>query len=509
MGRAAHHILLAGLATGLILVPAGAAALGSTARLSVATGTAQADGGSFIPALSADGRYAAFYSDASNLVPGDANAARDVFVRDRQAGETTRVSVDDAGAEANGDSFEPAINSDGRYVAFSSSATNLVAGDSNDVNDVFVRDRQTNTTTRVSVAPGWANANGGSDSASISADGRLVAFTSAATNLVESDTNNHRDAFVFDRQTGITTRASVSSTGEQAVLDSFTPELSADGRFLAFTSFAPNLIDFDDNECSDVFVRDLQAATTTRVSEYTGGYQVDGDNLRPAISGDGRYVAFDSDAWNLVWGDTNDTFDVYVHDRQTGVTDRVSVDDSGSQSDGASFRPSLSADGRYVAYHSDGSNLVSGDTNGASDVILYDRRSGATRRVSVAGGGGEGNGDSERPALSGSGRLVIFESDATNLVSGDSNQFTDVFLHDPAGAAPPPPPPQVRCVVPRVIGMRLAVARARIARANCRVGAVRRARTKAKKVAKVLSQRPKAGSVRTRGSKVSLVVGRL
>ena len=154
MGRAAHHILLAGLALGLILVPAGAAALGSTARLSVATGAAEADGGSFVPALSADGRYAAFYSDASNLVLRDANAARDVFVRDRQTGETTRVSVDGAGEEANGDSFEPAISSDGRYVAFSSSATNLVAGDMNDANDVFVRDRQTNTTSRVSLAPG-------------------------------------------------------------------------------------------------------------------------------------------------------------------------------------------------------------------------------------------------------------------------------------------------------------------------------------------------------------------
>ena len=127
------------------------AAAGSTTRLSVATGGGQADGRSFVPAISADGRYAAFYSDASNLVTGDANGARDVFVRDLQTGETTRVSVDGAGAEANGDSFEPAISADGRFVAFSSAATNLVAGDSNEANDVFVRDRQANTTTRVSV----------------------------------------------------------------------------------------------------------------------------------------------------------------------------------------------------------------------------------------------------------------------------------------------------------------------------------------------------------------------
>ena len=437
MGTGAYRLLLAGLAIGLILLPTAAAASGSTTRMSIAGGGAQADGRSFVPAISSDGRFSTFYSDASNLVPGDANRARDVFVRDRQTGETTRVSVDSAGAEANDDSFEPAISADGRFVAFSSSATNLVAGDSNEVNDVFVRDRQANTTTRVSIGLAGANANGGSDSPSISGDGRRVAFTSAATNLVDGDTNNQRDAFVFDRQTGVTTRASLSFTGEQPILDSFTPELSADGRFLAFTSFASNLVTFDDNEGSDVFVRDLQANTTTRVSEYTGGFQVDGDSQRPSISADGRYVAFDSDAWNLVWGDTNDVFDVFVHDRLTGVTTRVSVDDSGLQSDGSSFRPTLSGDGRYVAYYSEASNLVSGDTNGAADVILFDRRSGATRRVSVAGGGGEANGDSERPALSGSGRLVIFESDASNLVSGDTNQFTDVFVHDPGANAPP------------------------------------------------------------------------
>jgi Tol biopolymer transport system component len=507
VGTGAYRVLLAGLATGLILLPSAGAAVGVTTRLSVATGGAQADSRSFVPALSRDGRYAAFYSDATNLVTGDANNARDVFVRDLQTGETTRVSVANGGAEANGDSFEPAISADGRFVAFSSAATNLVAGDSNDANDVFVRDRQANTTTRLSVGLAGANANGGSDTPSISGDGRMVAFTSAATNLVDGDTNGQRDAFVFDRQTGVTTRASLAYNGEEAILDSFTPELSADGKILVFTSFASNFVSFDDNESSDVFVRDLQAGTTTRVSEYTGGFQAEGDSLRPAISADGRYVAFDSDAWNLVWGDTNDTFDVYVHDRQTGYTTRVSVDDSGGQSDGPSFRPSLSADGRYVAYFSDASNLVAGDTNGSSDVILFDRLSGATKRLSVAGGGGEANLSSLRPALSGNGRLVVFESDATNLVAGDSNQFTDIFAHDPA-AATPVPPPAIRCIVPKVIGMRLAVARSRIGRANCRVGSVRRVRTKAKKRGKVVAQNPKAGSVKDRGFQVKLVVGR-
>jgi len=492
---------------GLLLLPAASAGPGATLRASVSTGGGQGNGRSFVPAISADGRFAAFYSDASNLVAGDGNGARDVFLRDRQTAETSRVSIASDGAEANGDSFAPAVSGDGRFVAFSSFASNLVAGDANGVDDVFVRDRQAGTTTRVSLALGGAEPNDGSYLPSISVDGRYVAFLSDATNLVGEDTNLARDVFVFDRQAATTTRASVDSAGVQANLESFTPVLSGDGRFVAFTSFSTNLTGADANDASDVFVRDLQAATTTRASEYTGGYEADGDNLRPAISADGRFVAFDSDAWNLAWGDTNDAFDVFVKDRQTDTLTRVSVDDAGAQSDGASIRPSLSADGRVVAFYSDAANLVSGDTNGAADVIVHDRRSRATKRVSVVGGGGEANGDSVRPALSADGRLVAFESDASNLVAGDSNGFTDIFLHDPVAAAPPPPAPPVRCVVPRVIGMRLATARARIGRANCRVGRVRRARSR-RRAGKVLSQSPRAGSLRPRGARVNLVVGR-
>lgn len=489
----------------LLLLPAASAGPGATVRVSVSTAGAEGDGRSFVPAISADGRFTAFYSDASNLVAGDTNGARDVFVHARQTGETTRVSVGSAGAEANGDSFAPAISSDGRFVIFSSSASNLVAGDANGVNDVFVRDRQASTTTRVSVALG-GEPNDGSYTPSISADGRYSAFVSDASNLVAGDTNTNRDVFVFDRQTATTTRASVDSAGMQTNLDSFTPVLSADGRFVAFASFAANLVAVDTNEGSDVFVRDLQTNTTTRASEYTGGFEAEGESVRPAISADGRFVAFDSDAWNLAWGDTNDASDVFVKDRQTGVLSRVSVDDAGAQADGSSVRAGLSADGRFVAFYSEAANLIPGDTNGSADVMLHDRQSGATKRVSVVSGGGEANGDSLRPALSADGHLIVFESDASNLVGGDSNRLTDIFVHDPGAIAPPPPPLPVRCVVPRVIGLRLAVARKRIGRANCLVGRVRRARSQ--KAGKVLSQSPKAGSVRTRGAKVNLVVGK-
>jgi Tol biopolymer transport system component len=492
----------------LLVLPAAGAGPGATTRVSVGPGNAQGNGRSFIPALSADGRYAAFYSDASNLVAGDTNGARDVFVRDLQSGETTRVSVSSSGGEANGDSFAPAISSDGRFVAYASAASNLVDGDTNDANDVFVRDRQANTTTRVSVGFDGTQANGGSDQPSLSGDGRLVAFTSAAANIAPGDANGVRDAFVYDRQTGAAVNISVNSTGVQADLDSFTPVLSANGRFVAYTSFADNLIADDLNEGSDVFVRDLQANTTERVSEYTGHFEGEGDSLRPSISADGRYVAFDSDDWNLVWGDTNDDFDVFVNDRATTVTTRVSIDDSGTQSNGASYRPSISGDGRYVSFYSEASNLVSGDANGATDVFVHDQRSGATKRISVSSTGAEGNGDSVRPAMSSDGRLAVFESDATNLVPSDSNGFTDVFLNDPQGTPPPPPAPPVKCRVPRVIGMRLAVARNRIGRANCMVGRVRRARAAKRRAGKVIGQSPKAGSVRARGTKVALTVAR-
>lgn len=507
MGGRFNALALPGgvIACALLLLPAASAGPGATLRLSVATGGLQGNGRSFVPAISADGRFAAFYSDASNLVAGDTNGARDVFVRSRQAGETTRASVASSGAEAIGDSFAPAISGDGRFVSFSSAASNLVAGDANGTDDVFVRDLQAQTTIRVSIAPGGAEANEGSSAPSISSDGRYVAFLSDASNLVPGDTNAIRDVFVFDRQTATTVRASVDSAGVEANLASEAPALSGDGRFVAFATFADNLVPLDGNESSDVFVRDLQAGTTTRASEYQGGFESDFDSLRPSLSADGRFVAFDSDASNLAWGDTNDAFDVFVKDRQTDILTRVSVDDAGAQAEGGSIRPSLSADGRLVAFYSDAPNLVPGDTNGAADVIVHDRRSGATKRISVGSGGVEANGDSLRPALSADGRLVIFESDASNLVTGDSNRFTDVFLRDPV-ATPPPPSPPVRCIVPRVIGFRLSVARRRIGRANCRVGRVRRARSRL--AGKVLSQSPKAGSRRPRGTKVNLVVGR-
>ncbi len=298
---------------------AGSALAQTTERVSVATGGAQATGTSFTGAISADGRFVAFYSDAINLVSGDTNAAFDVFVHDRQTGTTERVSVATGGVQAiGGDSYAPSISADGRFVAFYSLATNLVSGDTNAAFDVFVHDRQTGTTERVSVATGGAEANNTSLYPVISADGRFVAFWSDATNLVSGDTNAAYDVFVHDRQTGTTERVSVATGGGQATGGSYSPSISADGRFVAFYSLATNLVGSDTNGKADVFVHDRQTGTTERVSVATNGAQATGgDSANPAISADGRFVAFESDATNLIGGDGNGFRDIFVRDRGT------------------------------------------------------------------------------------------------------------------------------------------------------------------------------------------------
>jgi Putative Ig domain/Fibronectin type III domain/WD40-like Beta Propeller Repeat len=434
------------LAAGLLAVPAvavpavsAAAVTDPTTRVSVATGGTQGNDFSCCQAVSADGRYVAFRSNASNLVAGDTNGFGDEFVRDTTTGATTRISVATNGTQANEHSHGAGISADGRYVAYASMASNLVAGDTNAASDVFVRDQVAGTTTRVSTASDGTqgNSDSGPGGAAISANGRYVAFISYASNLVAGDTNGSPDVFVHDMVTGATTRVSVASDGTQGNDYSWhVPALSADGRYVAFYSSASNLVAGDTNDMTDVFVRDRTAGTTTRVSVATAGTQANNNSRTVAISPDGSTVAFASDATNLVAGDTNAVTDVFAHNMATGVTTRVSVATGGAQANNTSDAttisenpPSISADGRLVAFSSDASNLVAGDTNAQTDVFVRDQVAGTTTRVSLANDGSQATGGpSYAPTITPDGAYLTFTSLATNLVAGDTNSTYDVFV---------------------------------------------------------------------------------
>ncbi|MCC6443218.1 MAG: PD40 domain-containing protein [Armatimonadetes bacterium] len=409
-----------------------------TERASVATGGVEANNWSNDTDISADGRYVVFHSPANNLVPGDTNSTTDVFVRDRDTGATERVSVASDGSEANGLSWRPSISADGRYVAFSSDATNLVAGDTNGYEDVFVRDRQTGTTVRVSVASDGEESNFNSGLAEISGDGRYVAFTSGATNLADNDDNDVNDLFVHDLQTGTTERANLANDGSQANAENLYFDISADGRYVVFTSLASNLVAGDTNGVEDVFVRDRQAGTTERVSVATDGSESNGTSVisDTAISADGRFVVFVSTADNLVAGDTNNADDAFIRDRLNGTTGRINVNSSAEQADADATGAAISGNGKYIAYYSAATNLAGSDPNAYDDIFVYDRNTGQTEVADVADGGAMGNADSWDPSIDYDGRCIAFISSATNLVSGDTNSQYDAFVRVRWGGLP-------------------------------------------------------------------------
>ena len=404
------------------------------------------DNSSFAAALSGDAAFVAFYSEATNLVPGDTNGLSDIFVYDRLSDTVERVSVSSDGNQANSVSINPELSFDGRFVVFESLASNLVPGDTNAVSDVFFHDRQTGTTERISKSSSGVQGNRASDMASMTPDGRFVSFDSDATNLVSGDTNDTFDIFVYDRVDATLERVSLAHDGSEANGASITSSLSDDGRFVAFDSIASNLVPGDTNDSLDVFVyaRDTGAVERISVSD-DGSEAVGGTSTRPVISSDGRFVAFVSEAFNLVPNDFNGRSDIFVYDRDNNTIERVSVHSDGTEanagsasSDSFSNALAISDDGRFVAFHSDATNLVDGDTNGVRDIFVHDRQNGTTERVSVASDGTQGNalssgtnlGLTDFLSLSSDGRFVGFHSLASNIVPGDTNERSDVFVYD-------------------------------------------------------------------------------
>ena len=409
-------------------------------RVSIAANGGDPNVESFNPSISGDGRYVAFWSGANNLVPGDDNGVNDVFVRDLRTNTTVRASVDTGGDDANGESFFPSISADGRYVAFASAATDLGPADGSAADDIYVRDLQTGTNTRVTVDTTGSDPNTGTRHSWISGDGRHVVFASQASDLVPADGNGAEDVFVRDLGAGTTTRVSVDLAGNDANAASgsgflFVPSaISADGRYVEFWSDASDLVPADGNGLGDVFLRDVLMSTTERVTVDTAGGDANGRSDftcgvdGQSISADARYVAFCSYASDLVAADGNGTADVFVRDRLLHVTTRLSGAFDGDPTGGSGTAPSISADGRFVAFFSGATDIVPDDSNGVIDVFVRDRLTASTVRASVNVFASQANGASAVGQISADGRYVTFHSSANGLVAGDQNDAFDVFV---------------------------------------------------------------------------------
>lgn len=454
--RAAHHAL--GSTRTLVLGGSGVVADKAAGFVTCIQRLGIVDSGY---ALSGDGRLVAFDSSSSTLVGRDTNGVGDVFVTDTLARQTSRVSTASDGTQADAPSSLPAISADGRFVGFSSTASNLVPDDTNGLSDVFVKDRRSGITTRVSTAGDGGQGNGASTSegSALSGDGRFVVFSSTASNLVAGDTNGGSDVFVKDLRTGATTRVSTLTGGPQLAngapggVQSTGGSISAEGRYVAFRSNSVALTGHRDplgGTRFEVFSKDRVTDVTTQVSTASDGTPSDRASVGGVSSADGRFVAFESLSSNLVAGDTNGAWDSFVKDRASGRTIRVSTASDGSEGNataatpdiGPLGTPSISADGRYVSFATDASTLVTGDTGtcdqsprggpvaNCADVFVKDTLTGDTTRVSTAADGTPGVGDSTShgSALSADGRFVVFRSLASNLAPGSDPGLPAVFV---------------------------------------------------------------------------------
>ena len=402
-----------------------------TKRISLDWMGNEAQSGGSGPSLSNNGRYAAFASTDNNIVPGDTDTGSDIFLRDLATGIVSLETVNPAGVQIDGADFQPRITPDGSHIVWAT-YTRYQPRDGDFDIDIYLRHRVTSSIILMSIATNGRSANDDCSSPTISSDAQRVAFQSAATDLAANDTNGHSDIFVRDRPSRTTTRISNAWDGSESNGDSYYASISGNGQLVAFVSDASNLVSDDSNGYRDVFLHDLQSRTTIRVSCDPSGADSNGDSGYAQLSADGLWIAFESQAFNLVNGDTNGVADVFLHDIQSLVTTRVSVASDGTEGNGDSLYPYISATGRWIGFTSDATNLVGRDLNDRCDVFVHDSNSGTTSRKSVDTFGIEGNGNSAATSLSGDGRFVGFHSFSDNLVPGDTNGVWDTFVHGPA-----------------------------------------------------------------------------
>ncbi|HEV7494471.1 PKD domain-containing protein [Baekduia sp.] len=413
------------------------------------TGSALGSGATDVT-MTPDGRYVAFVT-AVPLVAGDTNGTRDVYRRDRRTHEIVRISMPDPALQTfDGSSSHPSMSADGNIIAFESLSENLVANDINGGSDVYVRNVAAGTTVRASVrtdgtvaGPATIN-NDDVMQPAISADGRTVAWVGPdfAFNNDGSGLTFHVFARQLDQPAAERVDGLPNGAASNGEISNDGPSISGDGRFIAFSSAASDLVPNDTNGKLDVFVRDRTLHTTQRASVSSNGGEVTGaDSVRPVISGDGSVVAFDSVGTNIVTGDLNGANDVFVRDLRFGQTSRASVGPNGAESQYGGTSPAISATGRYVAFQTI-SQLISSDTSSNYDIYVVDRDTGAIQRASVLSDGGNALGSAGVPLVVGpTGRFVLFET-LSIYANGDNNSANDGYLRDNGINAAPVATPQ-------------------------------------------------------------------
>jgi Tol biopolymer transport system component len=399
--------------------------------VSTAADGAEGNRNSFLPDFSPDDRQIAFQSNATNLVPDGTSGVSHAYIKDRSSGAVTLVDQAADGTEGNGDTFDPFFSPDGHEVAFVSFASNLgPQGLNGRESQVVLKDLASGTVGLVSAAANGTAGDGSSFLPDFSPDGHAIAFTGFASNLVAGDANNASDIFLKDLASGAIARVSVAADGTEANDSSSDATFSPDGTRITFVSSASNLVPDDTNGVADVFVKDLLSGTVTLVSAAADGSEANGSSLfgDPVFSPDGRTVAFRSNASNLVAGDTNGVADIFIKDLRTGEVVRVSTSADGGQANGLSNHPVFSPDGRAIAFESVASNLVEADTNGLQDVFAKNLKTGDVTLVSATPDGTPANAASNAATFSHQGNELAFASFASNLVPGDTNGASDVFL---------------------------------------------------------------------------------
>ncbi|MBU1138739.1 MAG: hypothetical protein KKA76_07175 [Proteobacteria bacterium] len=430
-----------------MVLSAGLAYGASTVQISKDTSGGAPDGNSRNPGVSADGRYVVFQSSATDLVSDDTNGFDDIFVYDTGADTMTRVSLgyDGGGSgdpQLTGGSDYPAISGDGKYVTFSTHADDVI--NYSNYQQIFVHNMEGTYNNQVLVSKNTSNgeANNNSYQSVLSYNGKYIAFESDATDLTALpgpvDGGGNRDIFVREMESGTTYLVSRNTSGEYANGFSSNPSISNDGTLIAFQSSAYDLVAGDvDDGFSDVFVLDGPHNTMELISKAYGGGTSDGYSSYPHISGNGRYVAFQSVATNLVENDTNGGFDIFLHDRETGVTEIVSVDQDGNQvtDHGTNgYAGGISADGRYVTFSTPSASLVDADTNGVADIFLRDMKEKKTVRVSIGNGGEEPDQYvyAQYMDVTDNGLTAVFSTWATNLGGIPTDSKQNVFMRKDA-----------------------------------------------------------------------------